>query len=106
MHDDINVLDRSPLFTDLAEGQAPPANYSINGHDYIMEYYLANRIFPLWTTFVKTTPCPNGPKPINLIVTQESIRMNVEQAFGVPHARFVIVVGLLVFGIIKRFNIS
>ncbi|KAH7514062.1 hypothetical protein FEM48_Zijuj11G0048600 [Ziziphus jujuba var. spinosa] len=37
-HNDINVLERSFLFTDLIEGHAPPANYSINGHDYAMAY--------------------------------------------------------------------
>ncbi|RWR86484.1 putative nuclease HARBI1 [Cinnamomum micranthum f. kanehirae] len=84
-------------------GQAPPANYSINGHDYIMEYYLANRIFPLWATFVKTTPCPNGPKAIIFVVTQESSRLNVERAFGLPQASFVIVVGLLM-NAMKVFN--
>ncbi|RWR76326.1 putative nuclease HARBI1 [Cinnamomum micranthum f. kanehirae] len=29
-HNDINVLDRSPIFTDLGEGRTPPTNYSIN----------------------------------------------------------------------------
>ncbi|KAK9221088.1 hypothetical protein WN944_009513 [Citrus x changshan-huyou] len=35
-HNDINVLDRSPLFKDLAEGRVPSVNYSINGHNYTM----------------------------------------------------------------------
>ena len=33
---DINVIDRSPFFTLLANGHAPPVNYIINGHEYIM----------------------------------------------------------------------
>ncbi|RWR76319.1 putative nuclease HARBI1 [Cinnamomum micranthum f. kanehirae] len=32
-HNDINVLDRSPIFTDLAEGRTPPTNYSVNAQE-------------------------------------------------------------------------
>nr|XP_023874274.1 uncharacterized protein LOC111986818 [Quercus suber] len=39
---DINVLDHSFIFTKLAQGLAPSVNYSINGHDYTMGYYLAD----------------------------------------------------------------
>ncbi|KAF8405651.1 hypothetical protein HHK36_007727 [Tetracentron sinense] len=35
-HNDINVLERSPLFTNLIQRASPPINYSINGHDYTM----------------------------------------------------------------------
>ena len=70
-HNDINVLDRSPIFTDLAKGRAPSANYSINGHEYTTGYYLADGIYPSWATFVKTIPCPNGPKATNFAAAQE-----------------------------------
>lgn len=38
-HNDINVLERSSLFTELSKGRAPPVNYTINGNQYNMEYY-------------------------------------------------------------------
>ena len=51
-NNDINVLERYHIFNELAEGCSPAVHYSINGHDYTMRYYLANGIYPKWTTFV------------------------------------------------------
>ena len=90
---DINVLDRFPVFTLLANGHAHPVNYIINGHEYRMGYYLADGIYPNWSTFVKTIPCPQGLKKKHFVKAQESARKDVERAFGVLQARFVIVRG-------------
>ena len=90
---DINVLDRSPLFTLLANGRAPLVNYIINGHEYRMGYYLTDGIYPNWSTFVKTIPCPQGLKKKHFAKAQELARKDVEWAFGVLQARFAIVRG-------------
>jgi len=92
-HNDINVLHRSPLFDNLAEGTAPPVNYTVNGHDYTMGYYLADGIYPSWATIVKSITLPMGNKNQYFARAQESARKAVERAFGVLQSRFAIVRG-------------
>ncbi|XP_074346075.1 uncharacterized protein LOC141684835 [Apium graveolens] len=61
---DINVLDRSHIFEDLAEGRGPEVRYTINGNK---KKYFAT--------------------------AQESVRKDVERAFGVLQSRFAMVRG-------------
>ncbi|CAL5370078.1 unnamed protein product [Camellia sinensis] len=90
-HNDINVLERSFVFTKLAQGRAPAVNYTINGNEYTMGYYLADGIYPQWSTFVKTIPSLQGNKKKLFAAAQEATRKNIECAFGVLQARFAIV---------------
>ncbi|XP_075675085.1 uncharacterized protein LOC142644334 [Castanea sativa] len=69
-------------------------NYSINGHDYAMEYYLANGIYPKWATFVITIAAPQGQKRKLFAIAQEAYRKDVERAF---RARLAIFCGLARF---------
>ncbi|XP_074328216.1 uncharacterized protein LOC141666117 [Apium graveolens] len=62
---DINVLDRSHLFQELPEGHGPEMRYTINGHEYNMGYYLAD----------------------------ESVRKDVQRAFGVLQSLFAMIPG-------------
>ena len=82
-HNDISMLNYSFICTKLTQGRAPSVNYLINGHDYTMGYYLVDRIYPPWSTFVKTIPTPQGRKRSIFATTQESTRKDVERAFGV-----------------------
>jgi len=61
-NNDINVLNRSPLFTEVVQGRAPEIQFTVNGNEYNMGYYLANGIYPEWATFVKTIHCLNATK--------------------------------------------
>ena len=77
----------------LAQEHAPPVNYSINGHDYTMGYYLVDGIYPQWSTFVKTISAPLEAKKKHFARVQEAYRKDVECVFGILQARFSIVRG-------------
>ena len=72
-NNDINVLEASHLFANLAEGIAPPAHYVIQGKEYNMGYYLADGIYPKWATLVQSIHDPRGPK--KKIICNETRRM-------------------------------
>ena len=61
--------------------RAPPVNYSINGHNYTMGYYLADGIYPQWSTFVKTISAPLKAKKKYFARVQDACRKDVECAF-------------------------
>ncbi|XP_048633777.1 putative nuclease HARBI1 [Brassica napus] len=88
---DINVLDRSPVFDDIIQGRAPRVEYVVNGHMYNLAYYLTDGIYPNWSTFIQSISLPQGPKAELFAKLQESTRKDVERAFGVLQARFAIV---------------
>ena len=80
-NNDISVLDRSPMFDELLEGRAPKLNYTMNGTNYTLGYYLAYSIYMKWATFVKTIPRPQGEKRKLFSQYQERKRKDVERAF-------------------------
>ncbi|XP_056848835.1 uncharacterized protein LOC130498979 [Raphanus sativus] len=51
---DINILDRSPVFDDIIHGQALQVNFWVNGNPYSMVYYLTDGIYPKWATFIQS----------------------------------------------------
>ncbi|XP_020267155.1 uncharacterized protein LOC109842705 [Asparagus officinalis] len=88
---DINVLDRSPVFDDIESGEAPRVNFTVNGREYNLAYYLADGIYPKWPVFVQSIQMPQGNKHQFFAKQQESYMKDVERAFGVLQARFAIV---------------
>ncbi|KAI3457151.1 hypothetical protein Pfo_013814 [Paulownia fortunei] len=73
-NNDINILDASHLFSNLAKGIAPPVNYVIQGKEYNMGYYLADGIYQ-----------------------NEAYRKDVERVFEVLQSRFAIEAALTHF---------
>ncbi|XP_058818910.1 uncharacterized protein LOC131693340 [Topomyia yanbarensis] len=90
-NNDITVLHRSPLFSNLYGGKTPSVKYEVNGHTYNTGYYLADGIYPPLATLVQTIASPVGQKRKYFAERQESTRKDVERAFGVLMARFAII---------------
>ncbi|XP_057786725.1 uncharacterized protein LOC131004131 [Salvia miltiorrhiza] len=82
-NNDINVLNQSPLFNDVLQGQAPSIPFTVNGTQYDHGYYLTDDIYPEWATFVKSFQHPQDPKRRKFKKMQEAARKDVERAFGV-----------------------
>jgi hypothetical protein len=90
---DINVLHRSPLFDNLARGIAPPVNVTVNGRNYNMGYYLADVIYPPWTTLIRPISSPESQKHKYFAAKQAEHRKDVECAFDVLRAKYQIIKG-------------
>ncbi|XP_038722076.1 uncharacterized protein LOC120014230 [Tripterygium wilfordii] len=88
---DINVLERSPVFTDVIIGRAPSVNFVINNNQYDMGYYLADGIYPKWSTIANTIQMPQSQKAKNYARAQESARKDVEHVLGVLQSCFHII---------------
>jgi hypothetical protein len=71
-HNDINVLQCSNVFSKLIEGQSPPVNYVVNGHEYTSRYYLADEMYLRCATFVKTISRPTMGKRAHFSQCQEA----------------------------------
>ncbi|XP_042454993.1 uncharacterized protein LOC122039043 [Zingiber officinale] len=91
---DINVLNESPLFNIVLQGNAPDDNFTVNNTSYTKGYYLTDGIYPEWATFMKGFPCPEDSKRNKKIKErQEAARKDVERAFGVLQAHCTIIRG-------------
>ena len=85
------MLDRSPLFAKLANGEAPPVTFDANGRTYNYGYYIADGIYPRWSTFVKPVAKPEGKKELVFHNAQAAAIKDVEMAFGVLQSQCAIV---------------
>ncbi len=84
----INVLDRSPLFSNAVKGKAPQVTYTVNGNEYNYAYWLADGIYPTYASFVKTVSKPNTQREKLFAAKQEGKRKDIKRAFGILQACF------------------
>nr|XP_043627878.1 uncharacterized protein LOC122599432 [Erigeron canadensis] len=74
--------NKSPLFREIIEDRAPDSSFTVNGTHYKKGYYLADGIYPEWSTLVKSYSCPQGEKRKKFKKFHESARKDVKRAFG------------------------
>ncbi|GJS35340.1 ALP1-like protein isoform X1 [Tanacetum coccineum] len=86
-NNDLTVLNNSPLFDDLLDDIAPMASFQCNGVTFEKGYYLADDIYPQWSSFVKSLTVANSEKNALFKRKQESARKDIERAFGVLQGR-------------------
>ncbi|CAM8907636.1 unnamed protein product [Rhodiola kirilowii] len=70
---DINILHQSDIFDPLLVGICPQVTYKVNGNTYDAGYYLADGIYPKYSSFVKTISNPQCDPEKLFAKKQESI---------------------------------
>ncbi|KAL9669757.1 hypothetical protein QQ045_007306 [Rhodiola kirilowii] len=84
---DLNVLYKSYIFDPLLAGICPQVTYKVNGSTYDNSYYLADGIYPRYSSFVKTITNPQTDVEKLFSEKQESYRQDVERFFGILQSR-------------------
>jgi hypothetical protein len=87
----INILDRSPIFEQLQEGEGLLVLFKVNGNQYNIGYYLTDGIYPPHATLIQSISEPQGAKKKHFAKMQEAYRKDVERPFGALQARYAIV---------------
>ncbi|KAJ0585192.1 putative harbinger transposase-derived protein [Helianthus annuus] len=53
-HNDITIINHSPLLNDRVNGIGPKGTFFVNGIEYMYGYYQVDGIYPEWGVFVKS----------------------------------------------------
>ncbi|XP_021991751.1 uncharacterized protein LOC110888535 [Helianthus annuus] len=74
---------KSQIFDNVVAGTSPDTSFTVSGVEYRRGYYLADGIYPTYSTIVKTIPHPTDDKRKKIAKYQEGARKDIEWAFGV-----------------------
>ena len=85
------MLHQSDVFDALFAGRNPQVTFKVNGMAYHNTYYLADGIYPRYSSFVKTIPNPQDPQQKLFAQKQEAYRKDVERCFGILQSRWAII---------------
>ena len=86
----LNVLDGSSIVGSMLNGNLDLniEEYTIKGNTRDWCYFLVNGIYLKWTTFVNTYSNPVEQEKKTFAARQESVRKDIECAFGIVVQRF------------------
>jgi hypothetical protein len=90
-NNDINVLNRSPLITNMLSCEFMGLNFSMNGFLYLRYYLLANGIYLKWSCFMQMIHESQSEKRFHFAMVQESKCKDVKKTFGVLQLGFAII---------------
>ena len=77
-NNDLTVLNNSSLFDDLLDDIAPVAPFEVNRVTFEQGYYLADGIYPQWSSFVKSFSVANSEKNALFKQKQESVEKTLK----------------------------
>ncbi|XP_038697999.1 uncharacterized protein LOC119995557 [Tripterygium wilfordii] len=92
-YNDITILRHSHIFNDFIRGRTPNVPFIVNGSVYHTPYYLTDGIYPRYAALMQSIPHPHTPVEQVFARTHESVRKDVERAFGVLQAKWGITKG-------------
>ncbi|XP_074321885.1 uncharacterized protein LOC141659051 [Apium graveolens] len=87
---DINVLGQTPVFDKVIARDSPTVVFHVNGKRYNNAYYLADGIYPRYSTFIKIISNPATQAHKLFAKKQEAYRKDVERCFGILQSRWAI----------------
>lgn len=85
---DINVLDRSPCIANILSGAISQGQYQLQSVTRTQPYYFVDGIYPPWHILIAAHSSPSNPRERCFAEVQESVRKEIECAFGMLRKRF------------------
>ena len=85
---DLSILRLGTFTRKLFNNALPECPYQIANEDFTRPYFFADGIYPRWPVLMTAPQAPSTPAEKKFTRKQESVRKDIERAFGVLKARF------------------